>query len=136
LLTPGKKKTIISLSLSLSFFFFFPIQSNDDFLLEFRRSQLRHRVDEVRETISLLRDLNEGKEVHNLLLDSKDFDLSVFKGRLDMSRLAVTGHSFGVRTFFFFFSLGRAEIHFLCGRAFAKCRHGADDFGFFFVFYC
>ncbi|KAJ3245098.1 Platelet-activating factor acetylhydrolase [Chytriomyces hyalinus] len=58
---------------------------------QFRSSQVEQRVSEVGEGFQLLRDLNDGKQVENLL----DTSLPDLKGRIDLDNSVMIGHSFG-----------------------------------------
>ena len=55
--------------------------------------QVKQRASEVGKSLDLLGLLNEGADVLNMM-DVK-FDFGQFRGRLDLSRAAVMGHSFG-----------------------------------------
>jgi len=59
-----------------------------------RNEQLKHRVREVKDTLSLLIDLNNGKDVKNVLKE-ENYRTEIFKDRLDVSNPILTGHSFG-----------------------------------------
>ena len=54
---------------------------------------MKQRVDEVRKSLDILQLLNEGAEIKNML--ENKFDFKQFKGRMDISKVAVMGHSFG-----------------------------------------
>jgi len=80
-----------------------------------RTSQLNHRVSEISRVLDVLEDLNSGKHVTNVAvmegaagkddtvsLDSRPLieqdssvDLTWWEGKLDMSRVVVSGHSYG-----------------------------------------
>ncbi len=55
--------------------------------------QVKVRVDDVRKVLLVLDKLADGRDVINLM--NRDFPLGQFKGRLDMDRTAIMGHSFG-----------------------------------------
>jgi platelet-activating factor acetylhydrolase len=65
---------------------------------DYRTSQLAHRIFEVSELVSLLRDINHGKPV-NVSEDKQSF-LNQFEGLLNTKRgqLIMAGHSFGAAT--------------------------------------
>ncbi|KAI8609469.1 platelet-activating factor acetylhydrolase, isoform II-domain-containing protein [Chytriomyces sp. MP71] len=64
--------------------------------IEFRQSQLDQRVSEVLEAFDLLKNLHEGRDLQNLLGTS----IPSLEGRLDLTRVAIAGHSFGGSTAF------------------------------------
>ncbi|KAL4217584.1 Platelet-activating factor acetylhydrolase [Mactra antiquata] len=66
----------------------------DDF--EYRNKQVKHRAMECRRLLDLLSDIDNGRSIVNSL--GFHFSLKQFKGRLDMSKVAFAGHSFGGST--------------------------------------
>ncbi|KAF7242502.1 Platelet-activating factor acetylhydrolase 2, cytoplasmic [Varanus komodoensis] len=62
----------------------------------FRNPQLHQRANECIRGLKLIRSINNGKAVANLL--QTDFDLSVLKDNVDLTKAAVMGHSFGGAT--------------------------------------
>ncbi|RUS71255.1 hypothetical protein EGW08_020990, partial [Elysia chlorotica] len=63
----------------------------DDF--EYRNGQMYLRADEISELLDELISMNNGSHINNAL--GFAFTTNQFKNRLDFSRLAVAGHSFG-----------------------------------------
>lgn len=63
---------------------------------EFRNNQVHKRADECIYAHNLLEKIHTGKFPHNLFKDSSI--LTQLKGRLDLSKVAVVGHSFGGAT--------------------------------------
>uniref|UniRef100_A0A8C3PMV1 Platelet-activating factor acetylhydrolase n=1 Tax=Calidris pygmaea TaxID=425635 RepID=A0A8C3PMV1_9CHAR len=59
----------------------------------FRNKQVHQRAEECVRALRLFEDLNSGKSVPNVL--QQDFDLSVLKDNIDLTKVAVMGHSFG-----------------------------------------
>lgn len=76
------------MSLSCSFLLFFSSSLSPSLPL-----QVKVRAKEVGEAFDLLKFLNDGGEVRNML--GGNYDFSQFKGRLNMNQAAVIGHSFG-----------------------------------------
>ncbi|TPX59830.1 1-alkyl-2-acetylglycerophosphocholine esterase [Powellomyces hirtus] len=73
-----------------------PGQSVDSYLLELRRGQLALKAVEVQEVVQLLRDLNDGADIKNLMATRESPDIqSSLRGRLDFDNAVVAGHSFG-----------------------------------------
>lgn len=66
----------------------------DDY--DYRNKQVFHRAKECTKLLDLLGDINEGKSVRNML--GFHFSLKQFRDRMDMSRVALVGHSFGGST--------------------------------------
>ncbi|XP_007428128.1 platelet-activating factor acetylhydrolase 2, cytoplasmic [Python bivittatus] len=62
----------------------------------FRKQQLHQRANECIRGLKLIRSINSGKAVVNLL--HTDFDLSVLKDNVDLTKVVVMGHSFGGAT--------------------------------------
>uniref|UniRef100_A0A670IKU8 1-alkyl-2-acetylglycerophosphocholine esterase n=3 Tax=Podarcis muralis TaxID=64176 RepID=A0A670IKU8_PODMU len=62
----------------------------------FRNPQLHQRANECIRGLKLIRSIDSGKDVVNLL--RTDFDLSVLKDNVDLSKVSVMGHSFGGTT--------------------------------------
>ena len=58
--------------------------------------QVKKRAADARRALDLLGLLNEGSAVGNLM--GENFDFSEFKGRLDLDRAGIMGHSFGGAT--------------------------------------
>ena len=54
---------------------------------------MKQRADEVKKSLDILQLLNEGAEIKNMM--ENKFDFTQFKGRMDISKAAVIGHSFG-----------------------------------------
>ncbi|NWR79985.1 PAFA2 acetylhydrolase, partial [Centropus unirufus] len=59
----------------------------------FRNKQVHQRARECVEALRLFKDISRGKSVPNVL--HRDFDLSVLKGGIDVTKVTVMGHSFG-----------------------------------------
>ena len=57
---------------------------------------MKQRADEVGKTLDVLGLLNEGAQVKDLF--GSGYDFGQFKGRLDLSKVGVAGHSFGGAT--------------------------------------
>uniref|UniRef100_A0A915PJN3 1-alkyl-2-acetylglycerophosphocholine esterase n=1 Tax=Setaria digitata TaxID=48799 RepID=A0A915PJN3_9BILA len=77
------------------------VSADDEFQL--RNGQLHKRVSECIRTLHVLEELNLGvygsdKKIEKKLLLGNNFAWSQFKGRLDMSRICIAGHSFGGAT--------------------------------------
>lgn len=62
----------------------------------FRNPQVHQRANECIRGLKLIRNINRGKPVINLL--HTDFDLTALKDNVDLSKVAVMGHSFGGAT--------------------------------------
>ncbi|XP_026531807.1 platelet-activating factor acetylhydrolase 2, cytoplasmic [Notechis scutatus] len=62
----------------------------------FRNPQLHQRANECKRAYRLMQSINSGKVVANLL--RTDFDLSVLKDNVDLTKAVVMGHSFGGAT--------------------------------------
>ncbi|XP_077985870.1 platelet-activating factor acetylhydrolase-like [Glandiceps talaboti] len=72
-----------------------PVPGEDEFPL--RNKQVHQRAEECQKALNLLEKLNRGESVTNLL-DRHSNHLEQFKGRFDLNRVAVAGHSFGGAT--------------------------------------
>ncbi|KAM6043924.1 platelet-activating factor acetylhydrolase 2, cytoplasmic isoform 2-T3 [Theristicus caerulescens] len=59
----------------------------------FRNKQVHQRAEECVRALRLFADIGSGKSVPNVL--HQDFDLSVLKDSVDLTKVAVMGHSFG-----------------------------------------
>ncbi|XP_068273738.1 platelet-activating factor acetylhydrolase 2, cytoplasmic isoform X2 [Nyctibius grandis] len=59
----------------------------------FRNKQVHQRAEECVRALRLFEDISSGKSVLNVL--HQDFDLSVLKDSIDLTKVAVMGHSFG-----------------------------------------
>uniref|UniRef100_A0A8B9Z8Z2 1-alkyl-2-acetylglycerophosphocholine esterase n=1 Tax=Buteo japonicus TaxID=224669 RepID=A0A8B9Z8Z2_9AVES len=59
----------------------------------FRNKQVHQRAEECVRALRLFEDISSGKSVLNVL--HQDFDLSVLKDSVDLTKVAVMGHSFG-----------------------------------------
>ncbi|XP_054026995.1 platelet-activating factor acetylhydrolase 2, cytoplasmic [Dryobates pubescens] len=59
----------------------------------FRKKQIHHRAEECVRALRLLQDVSRGEPVPNVL--HQDFDLSVLKDSIDVTKVAAVGHSFG-----------------------------------------
>ncbi|NXT18167.1 PAFA2 acetylhydrolase, partial [Syrrhaptes paradoxus] len=59
----------------------------------FRNKQVHQRAEECVRALRLFQDISSGKSVPNVL--PQDFDLSVLKDSVDVTKVAVMGHSFG-----------------------------------------
>ncbi|GAQ82249.1 1-alkyl-2-acetylglycerophosphocholine esterase [Klebsormidium nitens] len=67
--------------------------------MEVRHRQLLHRVAEVRATLDLATALDSGLvSLADNVAGTTTFDPAWFKGKLDLSRVSATGHSFGAAT--------------------------------------
>ena len=64
---------------------------------DFKVMQLAMRQAEVEETVRALRKINDGLggEIHQLNAREEGVDLAAWKGRLNMNRMVVAGHSYG-----------------------------------------
>ncbi|XP_033099098.1 platelet-activating factor acetylhydrolase-like isoform X2 [Anneissia japonica] len=69
-------------------------KTDEDFKI--RNRQVNQRADECVRALDLLEKINEGEQITNFL--GKEFDLSQFKGLLDLEKVSMTGHSFGGAT--------------------------------------
>ncbi|KAJ3185526.1 Platelet-activating factor acetylhydrolase [Geranomyces variabilis] len=103
-------------------------QSADEYLLNLRRGQVELKTGEIKEVVTLLRDLNAGKEVRNLMA-SKDKRVPAFasaiKGRVDFDNLVMAGHSFGAATALT--ALQEPDNPFKCGIALDPWMHAVSD---------
>ncbi|NXS66502.1 PAFA2 acetylhydrolase, partial [Pandion haliaetus] len=59
----------------------------------FRNKQVHQRAEECVRALRLFEDISSGKSVLNIL--HQDFDLAVLKDSVDLTKVAVMGHSFG-----------------------------------------
>ncbi|NXG69286.1 PAFA2 acetylhydrolase, partial [Baryphthengus martii] len=59
----------------------------------FRNKQVHQRAEECVRALRLFEDISSGRSVPNVL--HRDFDLSVLKDNVDLTKVAVMGHSFG-----------------------------------------
>ncbi|XP_071432732.1 platelet-activating factor acetylhydrolase 2, cytoplasmic isoform X1 [Pithys albifrons albifrons] len=59
----------------------------------FRNKQVHQRAEECVQALWLFKDITSGKSVPNIL--HQDLDLSMLKGNIDLTKVAVMGHSFG-----------------------------------------
>jgi len=70
-----------------------------------RNEQLKHRVKEIKNTLSLLFDLNEGANPVENVMEVEEklekFDMQLLKGSMDLSSPILAGHSFGGATALF-----------------------------------
>lgn len=63
-----------------------------------RNQQLGKRVSECVKALHVLEEINLGTLKLDTILVGRHFDWSIFKGRLNLARTAVAGHSFGGAT--------------------------------------
>jgi len=73
-----------------------PAHYDDEFVFKFRRAQLEIRVQEVNDTVELLRDLDNNVEIKNKFPST--FDYSQFSDSIDWNKVIMSGHSFGSAT--------------------------------------
>jgi platelet-activating factor acetylhydrolase len=72
-------------------------ETENDYLLRLRSTQLNHRRDEILEAITLMEDLETGNLEHVLHRgEVLDNFLMGLKGRIDFDNMMIMGHSFGV----------------------------------------
>lgn len=64
---------------------------HEDF--ELRNFQVKQRADECISSLDILTAMHLGKEIENVMPDK--FDFTQLKGKLDLERIAICGHSFG-----------------------------------------
>lgn len=66
----------------------------------FKKMQIDMRLAEIDETVRVLRSINEGygKEVFETNARSEGEDLSQWRGRLNLDRIVISGHSYGATT--------------------------------------
>ena len=70
-------------------------------LWQFRNNQLKYRLREVGDLLDVLKGINAGESLKNQLGVSKPaakFDIQDFKGKLNLNKLIMAGHSFGAAT--------------------------------------
>ena len=72
-----------------------PFDQYDD-ELEARQQQLSMRVQEIQRLVHLIEDIQKGKAVKNVL--EPQFDSQTFSGMFDLSKMIMSGHSFGGAT--------------------------------------
>ena len=60
--------------------------------------QVKKRCFDVKQALNIMHLLNNGGDIQNMLEGGGDFDFGQFKGRLEVERAAVIGHSFGGST--------------------------------------
>ena len=65
---------------------------------QIRNTQLKMRIEEVIRTLNLMEELNKGSNVTNVLEDASEFDLSMFKSRMNTEKPILSGHSYGGAT--------------------------------------
>ncbi|KAL8572853.1 hypothetical protein ACOMHN_011102 [Nucella lapillus] len=70
------------------------VEKWDDF--DYRNGQMYKRAEECRTVLNILTEMNAGTNVHNTL--GLTFNTQHFKGRLDLSKVSLIGHSFGGST--------------------------------------
>merc|ERR1719228_578261 len=63
-----------------------------------RNQQMFFRVKEVKRTLDLMRKLNNGDKVVNVLNEASDFDLDILTNSMDVGKLVMAGHSLGGAT--------------------------------------
>lgn len=63
-----------------------------------RNKQLKFRIAEVVRTLNLMEELNKGSNITNVLEDSKDYDLTMFKNGMNVQQPILSGHSYGGAT--------------------------------------
>ncbi|KAI9344878.1 platelet-activating factor acetylhydrolase [Obelidium mucronatum] len=66
--------------------------------IEFRKEQLKQRVQEIQDAHALLVKLNNGESVKNLLSSDGENVLPDFTNRIDLENSIIIGHSFGAGT--------------------------------------
>ncbi|KAI9101828.1 platelet-activating factor acetylhydrolase, isoform II-domain-containing protein [Phlyctochytrium arcticum] len=74
--------------------------TEEEFAFNFRRRQVDHKAQEVKEVVQLLEDLNAGRTITNLLAkthETKGFEAQ-FQDRMDFDSFVMAGHSFGAAT--------------------------------------
>jgi len=57
---------------------------------------VKQRADECRKTLDILGLLNDGADLNDMM--GNGFNFKQFKGRVDISRVGILGHSFGGAT--------------------------------------
>jgi platelet-activating factor acetylhydrolase len=72
----------------------FPHETEEEYLLRYRKEQIDFRLNEVKDAIELIKNLSHGDKVENLLGQW----LPNFKDRLDLDNMVIAGHSFGAAT--------------------------------------
>merc|ERR1719228_2303909 len=63
-----------------------------------RNQQMYFRVKEVKRTLDLMKKLNNGDKVLNVLNEAGDFDLDILTNSMDVDKLVMAGHSLGGAT--------------------------------------
>jgi platelet-activating factor acetylhydrolase len=84
-------------------------ETENEYLLRLRSTQLNHRRDEILEALTLIDDIEKG-DLKHVLLRENGFDepfLTGLKNRLDFDNMMIMGHSFGV----FYLDKGATTIH-------------------------
>ena len=56
-----------------------------------RNKQLKFRIAEVVRTLNLMEELNKGSNITNVLEDSKDYDLTMFKNGMNVQQPILSG---------------------------------------------
>ncbi|KJH45002.1 Platelet-activating factor acetylhydrolase, plasma/intracellular isoform II [Dictyocaulus viviparus] len=74
------------------------IDHNDKRMFKTRNQQLNKRVSECVKALHVLEEINLGQLQNDKIAIGNDFDWSLFRGRLDLSRAFIAGHSFGGAT--------------------------------------
>ncbi|EPB79412.1 Platelet-activating factor acetylhydrolase, plasma/intracellular isoform II [Ancylostoma ceylanicum] len=74
------------------------VDKDDKRMFKIRNQQLNKRVSECVKALHVLEEINLGQLQFDNVAVGKDMDWSQFKGRLDLSRAFVAGHSFGGAT--------------------------------------
>jgi len=72
--------------------------TDEDKEYQMRNSQLQFRIKEVVRVLNLVEELARGSNVTNVLEDAGDYDLKMFKDKIDTNHTMLTGHSYGGAT--------------------------------------
>ena len=72
--------------------------TDEDKEYQMRNSQLQFRIKEVVRSLNLVEELAKGSNVTNVLEDAADFDMGMFKDKIDTEHIMLTGHSYGGAT--------------------------------------